>query len=176
MLCQVLVQSLDSSKGLERFLLGARLPTRQFCDGLGAGLPSRWFWGHLSHVDLLRSAAAVTVPALVAGLAAVEAGPLGDQLCTFRVGERAKPFIRVLAHGASVHIHGDDLISPVAVLASGGVLGAECGGHGSLGRRTIVVEPELVGPLLLGGGWSSSVGPLVEPSVFELFIDRLAFP
>src|SRR5712671_1758300 len=166
---------MDTSKGLECLLLGAGLPTRRFYDGLGAGLPSRRFWGRLSRVDPLRSAAAVTVPAQVAGLAAAEAGFLGHELRTFRVGEGAGPLVRVLAHGASVHIHGDDLVSPVAVLASGGVLGAECGDRGSLGRRAVVSKPEFLGQLLLRGVWSSSVGPLVEPSVLELLVDCLPF-
>src|SRR5712671_4906517 len=162
---------------------------------LGAGLPPRrfWYWGRVSRVDLLRSAAAVTIPAHMARLAAAEAGPFGHQLRTFRFCEGVQPSLSLffshvtsfvgrifrdvstIVHLASVHIHGDDLVTPVAALASGGVLGAEYGVCGSLGQRLVVVEPKLLGPLLLCGG-RSPVGFLVEPSVFELLIDCLAFP
>src|SRR5712671_3142610 len=161
---------------------------------LGAGLPTRrfWGWGRVPRVDHFWSAAAITIPAHVARLAAAEAGPLGHQLRTFRFGEGTQSppsqifshvsgivgwfFTDVLTivHLTSVHIHGDDLVAPVAALASGGVLGAKCGVRGSLGRCLIVVEPKLLGPLLLCGG-RSSVGFLVEPSVFELLVNCLAF-
>src|SRR5712671_4051709 len=162
---------------------------------LGAGLPTRrfWCWGRVPHIDLLRSAVAVTIPAHVARLAAAEAGPLGHELCTFRFGEgvqspsslffshvtsfvgRIFRDVSTIIHLASVHIHGDDLVAPVAALASGGVLGAEYGVGGSLGRCLVVVEPKLLGPLLLCGG-RSPMGFLMEPSVFELLIHGLAFP
>jgi len=83
--------------------------------------------------------------------------------------------VSTIVHLASIHIHRDDLVAPVAALASGGVLGAEYGVGGSLGRHLIVVEPKLLGPLLLCGG-RSPMGLLVEPSVFELLIYGLAFP
>src|SRR5712671_4518359 len=83
--------------------------------------------------------------------------------------------VSTIVHLTGVHIHGDDLVTPVAALASRGVLGAEYGVGGSLGWRLVIVEPKLLGPLLLCGGWSP-VGFLVEPSVFELLIDGLAFP
>src|SRR5712671_1176473 len=160
-------------------LLGARLPTRRF-----------WCWGRVSRVDLFRSAAAVTIPAHMARLAAAEAGLFGHKLRTFRFCEGVQPSpslffshvtsfvgqifrdVSTIVHRACVHIHGDDLVAPVAALASGGVLGAKYGVRGSLGRRLIVVEPKLLGPLLLCGGWSP-VGFLMEPSVFELFVNSL---
>src|SRR5712672_2344048 len=162
---------------------------------LGAGLPTWrfWCWGRISRVDLLRSAAAITIPAHMARLAAAEAGPFGHQFRTFRFCEGVQPSpslffshvtsfvgrifrdVSTIVHCTCVHIHGDDLVSPVAVLASGGILGAEYRVRGSLGRRLVVVEPKLLGPLLLCGG-RSPVGLLVEPSVFELLIHSLAFP
>src|SRR5882672_9726002 len=166
------MEALDSF--FEVSLLGAGLPTRRF-----------WCWGRVSRVDLLRSAAAVTIPAHVARLAAAEAGPFGHQLHTFRFGEgtqsppsqifshvsgivgRFFSDVSTIVHLASVHIHGDDLVAPVAALASGGVLGAVCGVGGSLGRRLIIVEPKFLGPPLLCGG-RSPVRLLVEPSIFEL--------
>src|SRR5712672_1357340 len=162
---------------------------------LGAGLPTWrfWCWGRISRVDLLRSTAAITIPAHMARLAAAEAGPFGHQLRTFRFCEGVQPSlsqffshvtsfvgrifrdVSTIVHRACVHIHGDDLVAPVAVLASGGVLGAVHGVGGSLGRCLIVVEPKLLGPLLLCGVWSP-MGFLVEPSVFELFVNGLPFP
>src|SRR5712675_1870031 len=162
---------------------------------LGAGLPTRWFWcwGRVPRVDHFRSVAAITIPAHMARLAAAEAGLFGYQFRTFRFCEGVQPSpslffshvtsfvgrifrdVSTIVHLASVHIHGDDLVAPVVTLASGGVLGAVCGVSGSLGRRLIIVEPKLLGPLLLCGG-RSPVGFLVEPSVLELFINCLAFP
>src|SRR5882757_10273718 len=112
---------------------------------LGAGLPTRrfWCWGRFSRVDLFRSAAAITIPAHVARLVAAEAGPFGHQLRTFRFGEgiqsppslffshvsgivgRIFRDVSTIVHLSSVHIHGGDLVAPVAALASGGVLGAD---------------------------------------------------
>src|SRR5712675_3361917 len=162
---------------------------------LGAGLPTRrfWCWGRVPRVDLFRSAAAITIPAHVARLVAAEAGPLGHELRTFCFGEGAQSpsslffshvtgFVGLIFRDVStivcltsVHIHGDDLVAPVVALASGGILGAVCGIGGSLGRRLILVEPKLLGPLLLCGG-RSPVGFLVEPSVLELLVDGLPFP
>src|SRR5712671_5534276 len=84
--------------------------------------------------------------------------------------------ISTIVHRTSVHIHGDNLVAPVVTLAHGGILGAEYGVHGSLGRRLVVVEPKLLGPLFLGGSWSSLVVVLVEPSILELLINSLVFP
>src|SRR5882672_6429757 len=152
-----------------------------------------WYWGCVPHVDHFWSAAAITILAHMARFAAAEAGPFGHQLRTFHFGEgtqspssqifshvsgivgRFFTDVSTIVHLASVHIHGDNLVAPVAALASGGVLGAVCGVGGSLGRRLVVVEPKLLGPLLLCGG-RSPVGFLVEPSVFELLVDRLPFP
>src|SRR5882672_5127886 len=174
------VEALDSF--FEVCLLGAGLPTRRF-----------WCWGHVPRVDLFRSAAAVTIPAHVARLAEAEAGPFGHQFRTFRFSEgtqsppslffshvsgivgRIFRDVSTIVHRAGVHIHGDDLVTPVAALASGGVLGAKYGVRGSLGRRLVIVEPKLLGPLLLCGG-RSPVGFLVEPSILELLVDRLPFP
>src|SRR5712675_2154715 len=174
------MKALDSF--FEVCLLGAGLPTRRF-----------WCWGRFSRVDLLWSAAAVTIPAHMARFAAAEAGPFGHQLRTFRFCEGAQPSlslffshvtsfvglifmdVSIIVHRACVHIHGDDLVAPVIALASGGVLGAICGVGGSLGRRLVVVEPKLLGPLLLCGG-RSPVGFLVEPSVLELLVNGLLFP
>src|SRR5712672_1133936 len=152
-----------------------------------------WGWGRVPRVDHFWSTAAITIPAHMARLAAAEAGPFGHQLRTFCFGEgvQSPPSlffshvsgivgqsfrdISTIVHLTSVHIHGDDLATPVAALASGGVLGAEYGVCGSLGWRLVVVEPKLLGPLLLCGG-RSPVGFLVEPSVFELLVNRLPFP
>jgi len=68
------MEALDSF--FEVCLLGASLPTWRF-----------WYWGRVPHIDLFRSAAAVTIPAHVARLAAAEAGPFGHELRTFRFGE-----------------------------------------------------------------------------------------
>src|SRR5712672_942736 len=102
---------------------------------------------------------AVTIPAHMARLAAAEAGPFGHQFRMFRLGEGTQSLLSLffshvtsfvgqffrdvstIVHLASIHIHGDDLVAPVAALASGGVLGAEYGVSGSLGRRLIIVEP-----------------------------------
>src|SRR5882672_1767221 len=129
----------------------------------------------------------------MARLAAAEAGSFRHQFRTFRFGEgtqsppsqifshvsgivgRFFTDVSTIVHCSSVHIHGDDLVTPVGALASGGVLGAVCGVCGSLGRRLVVVEPKLLGPLLLCGGWSP-MGFLMEPSVFELLVNGLAFP
>src|SRR5882672_1811691 len=166
------MEALDSF--FEVCLLGAGLPTRRF-----------WCWGRLSRVDLFRSTAAITILAHMARFAAAKAGPFGHQLRTFRFCEGVQPSpslffshvtsfvgqifrdVSTIVHLASVHIHGDDLVAPVIVLASGGVLGAVCGVCGSLGRRLITVEPKLLGPPLLCGG-RSPVRLLVEPSIFEL--------
>ena len=174
------MEALDSF--FEVSLLGAGLPTRRF-----------WCWSRVSRVDLLRSAAAIAIPAHMARLAAAEAGPLGHELRTFRFGEgtqsppslffshvsgivgRIFRDVSTIVHLASVHVHGDDLVAPVAALVSGGVLGAEYGVRGSLGRRLVIVEPKLLGPLLLCGG-RSPMGFLVEPSVFELLVNCLPFP
>src|SRR5712672_4771824 len=174
------MEALDSF--FEVCLLGAGLPTRRF-----------WCWGRVSRVDLFRSAAAITIPAHMARLAAAEAGPLGHELRTFCFSEgvqspsslffshvtsfvgRIFRDVSTIVHLACVHIHGVDLVAPVAALASGGVLGAEYGVSGSLGRHLIVVEPKLLGPLLLCGGWSP-VGFLMEPSILELLVHCLAFP
>src|SRR5882757_3088250 len=174
------MEALDSC--FEVCLLGAGLPTRRF-----------WCWGRLSRVDFFRSAAAITIPAHMARLAAAEAGPFGHQFRSFCFCEGVQPSlsqffshvtsfvgrifrdVSTIVHYTCVHIHGDDLVAPVAALASGGVLGAEYGICGSLGRRLVVVEPKLLGPLLLCGG-RSPVGFLMEPSVLELLVDRLPFP
>src|SRR5712671_1707969 len=174
------MEALDSF--FEVCLLGAGLPTRRF-----------WCWGRFSRVDLLWSAAAVTIPAHMARFAAAEAGPFGHQLRTFRFCEGIQPSpslffshvtsfvgrmfrdVSTIVHLASVHIHRDDLVAPVVALAGGGVLGAEYGVRGSLGRRLVAVEPKFLGPLLLCGG-RSPVGFLVEPSILELLVDRLPFP
>src|SRR5712672_4719266 len=129
-------------------LLGACLPTRRF-----------WGWGHVPCVDHFWSAAAITVPAHMARLVAAEAGPFGHQLRTFRFGEgvQSPPSlffshvsgivglifrdVSTIVHRTSIHIHRDDLVVPVAALASGGVLGAEYGVCSSLGRHLVVVEP-----------------------------------
>src|SRR5712672_3813200 len=125
---------------------------------LGAGLPTQrfWCWGRVPRVDHFWSAAAITIPAHVARLVAAEAGPFGHELRTFRLSEGAQsPLslffshvsgivglvfrdISTIVHLSSVHIHRDDLVAPVAALASGGVLGAVV--CGSLGRRLVVVE------------------------------------
>src|SRR5882757_8941372 len=174
------MEALDSF--FEVCLLGAGLPTRRF-----------WCWSRVPRVDHFWSAAAITIPAHMARLVAAEAGPFGHQLRTFRFGEgtqsppsqifshisgivgRFFTDVSTIVHCSCVHIHGDDLVAPVAALASGGVLGAVCGIGGSLGRCLIIVEPKLLGPLLLCGGWSP-VGFLVEPSVLELLVDGLPFP
>src|SRR5712675_109547 len=163
---------------------------------LGAGLPIRrfWCWCRVPRVDHFWSAAAITIPAHMARLAAAEAGPFGHQLRTFRFREGVQPSpslffshvtsfvslifrdVSTIVHRACVHIHGDDLVAPVAALASGGVLGAEYGVGGSLGQRLIVVKPKFLGPFLLCGSRSSPVGFLVEPSVFELLVYGLPFP
>src|SRR5712672_4083408 len=174
------MEALDSQ--FEFCLLGAGLPTWRF-----------WCWSRVPRIDLFRSAAAITILAHMARFAAAEAGPFGHELHTFRFSEgvqsppslffshilgivgRIFRDISTIVHRASVHIHRDDLVTPVAALASGGVLGAKYGVRGSLGRRLVVVEPKLLGPFLLCGGWSP-MGFLVEPSVFELLIDGLAFP
>src|SRR5882757_1210877 len=140
------MEALDSF--FEVCLLGAGLPTRRF-----------WCWGCFSRVDLFRSAAAITIPAHMARLAAAEAGPFGHQLRTFRFCEGAQPSLSLffshvtsfvgrifrdvstIVHLASVHIHRDDLVTPVIALAGGGVLGAVCGVGSSLGRRLVTVEP-----------------------------------
>src|SRR5712671_1201168 len=129
----------------------------------------------------------------MARLAAAEAGPFGHQFRTFHFCEGIQPStslffshvtsfvgrfftdVSTIVHLSSVYIHGDDLVAPVAALASGGVLGAVRRVGGSLGRRLIIMEPKLLGPLLLCGG-RSPVGFLVEPSVFELLVNRLPFP
>src|SRR5712672_1182010 len=159
---------------------------------LGAGLPTRRFWGwsRVPRVDHFWSAAAVTIPTHMARLAAAEAGPLGHELRTFRFGEgvQSPPSlffshvtgfvgqifkdVSTIVHLASVHIHGDDLVAPVAALASGGILGVGYGVSGSLGRRLIIVEPKLLGPLLLCRG-RSPMGSLVESSILELLVDCL---
>src|SRR5882757_5545105 len=169
------LEALDSF--FEVCLLGAGLPTWRF-----------WCWGRVPRVDHFWSAAAITIPAHMARLAAAEAGPFGHQFRTFRFCEGVQPSpslffshvtsfvgqifrdVSTIVHLTSVHIHGDDLVAPVAALASGGILGAVCGVGGSLGRCLIVVEPKLLGPFLLCGSWSSPVRFLVEPSVFELFV------
>src|SRR5882672_11167129 len=174
------MEALDSF--FEVCLLGAGLPTRRF-----------WCWGRVPRVDHFWSAAAITIPAHMARLAAAEAGPFSHQLRTFRFSEGIQsPPSQIFSHVSgivgrffsdvstivqltSIHIHGDDLVAPVTALASGGVLGAVCGVCGSLGRRLVVVEPKLLGPLLLCGG-RSPVGLLVEPSVLELLVDCLPFP
>src|SRR5712672_3198788 len=145
-MCHEVVEALDSF--FEVCLLGAGLPTRRF-----------WCWGRLSRVDLLRSAAAVTIPAHMARFAAAEAGPFGHQLRTFRFCEGIQPStslffshvtsfvglifrdVSTIVHCACVHIHGDDLVTPVTALASGRILGAVYGVRGSLGRCLVVVEP-----------------------------------
>src|SRR5882757_6686843 len=124
-----IMEALDSF--FEVSLLGAGLPTRRF-----------WCWGRVPRVDLFRSAAAVTIPAHMARFAAAETGPLGHELRTFRLCEGVQPSsslffshvtsfvgrifrdVSTIIHLTSVHIHGDDLVTPVAALASGGVLGA----------------------------------------------------
>src|SRR5712671_5810511 len=176
-------KSFYSSKGLEGWFLGAGLPMRRF-----------WCWGRVPRVDHFWSAAAITILAHVARLTAAEAGLFGHQLCTFRFGEGAQSppslffshvsgivgrifrDISTIVHLASVHIHGDDLVTPVVALASGGVLGAEYGVGSSLGRCLVVVKPKFLGPLLLGGRRTSLVEFLVEPSIFELLVDCLPFP
>jgi len=131
----------------------------------------------------------------MARLMAMEAGSLGHQLHTFCLGEGVQsPLclffchistimgqsfrdVSTIAHLTSVHIHGDDLVMLVATWASWGVLGVEYWGvHSSLGRRLIVVEPQLLGPLLLQGTRLCSRVFLVEPSVLELLVDCLALP
>src|SRR5712672_2001779 len=128
---------------------------------LGAGLPTWrfWGWGHVPRIDHFWSAAAITIPAHMARLAAAEAGPFGHQLRTFRFCEGVQPSlsqffshvtsfvgrifrdVSTIVQLTSVHIHGDDLVTPVVALASGGVLGAEYRVRGSLGRCLVVVEP-----------------------------------
>src|SRR5882672_141998 len=167
---------------LEVRLLGAGLPTRRF-----------WCWSRVPRVDHFWSAAAITIPAHMARLAAAKTGFFGHEFRTFRFCEGVQPSpslffshvtsfvgrifrdVSTIVHLASVHIHRDDLVVPVVALAGGGVLGAEYGVRGSLGRCLVVVEPKLLGPLLLCGG-QSPVGFLVEPSILELLVDCLSFP
>src|SRR5712671_1296473 len=140
------MEALDSF--FEVCLLGAGLPTRQF-----------WGWGRVSHVDLLRSMAAIAIPAHMARLTAAEAGLFGHEVRAFRFGKGVQSpsslffshvtgfvglifrDVSTIVHLTCVHIHGDDLVAPVVALASGGILGVEYGVRGSLGRRLVVVEP-----------------------------------
>jgi len=118
-----------------------------------------WGWGHFPRVDRFWSAAAITILAHMARFAAAETCPLGKEFRTFHLGEgvqsppslffshvmgfvgRFFTDVSTIVHLASVHIHGDDLVTPVVALASRGVLGAVYGVCGSLGRRLIIVEP-----------------------------------
>src|SRR5712671_6328250 len=97
-----------------------------------------WGWGRVPHIDRFRSVAAITIPAHMARLAAAEACPFGKELCTFRLGEgvqsplslffshvsgivgRIFRDVSTIVHLSSVHIHRDDLVTPVAALACGG--------------------------------------------------------
>src|SRR5712672_297225 len=117
-----------------------------------------WGWGRVPRVDHFWSTAAITIPAHMARLAAAEAGPFGHQLRTFCFGEgvqsppsqifshvsgivgRFFSDVSTIVHCTCVHIRGDNLVAPVAALASGGILGAVCRICGSLGRRLVVVE------------------------------------
>src|SRR5712671_4502832 len=152
------MEALDSF--FEVCLLGAGLPTRRF-----------WRWGRVSRVDPFRSAAAITILAHVARLAAAEASFLSHERLTFRFGEGVQPplslffshvtgfvglifrDVSTIVHLASVYIHGDDLVTPVGALARRGVLVVD----GSLGWHLVIVKPKSLGPLLLGGGRSSWV-------------------
>ena len=170
MIFDVFKDTFESSELLEQFSFGR----------LGAGLPTQRFWGRFTRGDLFLSTVAITILAHMARLVAMEAGPLGHQFCTFCLGEGCELGVCVTVPlGASshlhnfpcIHIHRDDLIAPVL---HWGVLQLKDQVCCPLGWGVVISEPQLLGLLVLGGSRSCWV-ILVEPCIFELFIDCLAF-